>query len=129
MFSPPSSDDDVRLLDHVAHEPTWIPIGRVGLYLATGAGAPYHQHLGTRSRWREGDRPLAETVLAFVPAELCLVPGVAAVVGEIDPRDACIAAKSYSARQRRGTGLQGVASLDVGDEGTRNHTADRHQSK
>src|SRR4029077_8049717 len=82
-----------------------------------------------RSRWREGDLPLAETVLAFVPAELCLLPGVAAIVGEIDPSDACIAAKSYSARRRRGTGLQGVARLDVGDEGTRNHSGDRHQSK
>jgi hypothetical protein len=76
-----SGHDDGCLLDDVAHETARIPIGRVGLRLAAAAGAPDHQC--TRSLgWRgEADLPLAEGVLAFVLAELCLLPGVTAIAG------------------------------------------------
>src|SRR6266404_1309027 len=39
-----SGDHDGRPLDDVAHEPTRIPIRRVGLRCATAAGAADHQH-------------------------------------------------------------------------------------
>jgi hypothetical protein len=46
--------------------------------------------------------PLAEAVFAFILAEFGLLPGLAAVAGEVNARDAAIAAKSNAARKRRG---------------------------
>src|SRR6266478_1042663 len=42
MFSS-SGDHDLGLLDDIPHKAARIPIGRVGLRLAFGAGAPDHQ--------------------------------------------------------------------------------------
>src|SRR5689334_14601817 len=40
-----SGRDDRRRLDDVAHEPAWVPVGRVGLRLAAAAGTSGHQHV------------------------------------------------------------------------------------
>src|SRR5262249_17557340 len=40
-----SGSHDGGLLDDVAHEPGWVPIGSVGLHLAAAAGAADHQHV------------------------------------------------------------------------------------
>src|ERR1700749_3879164 len=61
-----SGDHDGGPLDDVAHEPTRIPIGRVGLHGATATGAADHQHLISPGRRCEAELPLAETVFAFV---------------------------------------------------------------
>src|SRR6266481_359633 len=122
-----SGDHDGRPLDDVAHEPTRIPIGRVGLRRTTAAGAADHQHLTSLGRRVEAELPLSETVLAFVRAELSFSPALAAIAREIDPRYAGIAAKRDAARERRSADLQRVAFLDVGDEGSRHHPADRHE--
>src|SRR5260370_3118722 len=122
-----SGDHDGGLLDDVAHEPTRVPIGRVGLRLATAAGAADHQHLISLGRRGEAELPLSETVLAFVRAEHRFLPALAAIAREIDPRYAGIAAERDAARERRSADLQRVAFLDVGDEGSRHHPADRHE--
>jgi hypothetical protein len=54
--------------------------------------------LGTTKRvchWRKA-------VFAFILAEFGLLPGLAAVAGEVNARHAAIAAKSNAARKRRG---------------------------
>src|SRR5260370_1516484 len=122
-----SGDHDGRPLDDVAHEPTRIPIGRVGLRRATAAGAADHQHLTSLGRRVEAELPLSETVLAFVRAERSFSPALAAIAREIDPRYAGIAAKRDAARERRTADLQRGALLDVRDEGSRHHSADRHE--
>src|SRR5262245_3575694 len=119
-----SGYDDRRLLDDFAHEDAWIPVGRVGLCLAAAAGASHHQHLRSPPRRGKAEPPPAEAVLAFIVAELGLLPGVAAVAGEIDARHPRIAAEGDAACDRRRAGLQRGARLDVGDEGTRDHPAD-----
>src|SRR5260370_19365547 len=88
-----SGDHNGAPLDDVAHEPTRIPIGRVGLRLAAAAGAADHQHLTSLGRRVEAELPLSETVLAFVPAERSFSPALAAIAREIDPRYARIAAQ------------------------------------
>src|SRR6266849_840452 len=122
-----SGDHDGGPLDDVAHEPARIPIGRVGLRLAAAAGAADHQHLISLGRRGEAALPLSETVLAFVRAERRFLPALAAIAREIDPRYAGIAAERDAARDRRSADLQRVALLDVCDEGSRHHTADRHE--
>src|SRR5882757_9775107 len=122
-----SGDHDGRPLDDVAHEPTRIPIGRVGLRRATAVGAAGHQHLISLGRRGEVELPLSETVLAFVRAERRFLPALAAIAREIDPRYAGIAAERDAARECRSADLQRVALLDVCDEGSRHHTADRHE--
>src|SRR5260370_16282185 len=54
-----SGDHDGRPLDDVAHEPTRIPIGRVGLRRATAAGAADHQHFTSLGRRVEAELPLS----------------------------------------------------------------------
>src|ERR1700730_13299739 len=83
MISSSSDRDHIHRLDYVAHEPTRIPIGRVGLRLAAGAGASDHQYVLSRDRHADADLPLAEAVLALILAELRLVPTRAAIAGEI----------------------------------------------
>src|ERR1700704_4870399 len=122
-----SGDHNGGPLDDVAHEPTRIPIGRVGLRLAAAAGAADHQHLISLGRRGEAVLPLSETVLAFVRAERRCLPAFAAIAREIDPRYAGIAAERDAARERRSADLQRVALLDVRDEGSRHHSADRHE--
>src|SRR6266404_331798 len=122
-----SGDHDVGPLDDVAHEPARVPIGRVGLRLATAAGAADHQRLISLGRRGEVELPLSETVLAFVRAEYRFLPVLAAIAREIDPRYARIAAERDAARERRSAELQRVALLDVRDEGSRHHSADRHE--
>src|SRR5258708_12112696 len=63
-----SGDHDGRPLDDVAHEPTRIPIGRVGLRRATAAGAADHQHLTSLGRRVEAELPLSSTVLPLLRA-------------------------------------------------------------
>src|SRR6266550_3292646 len=123
MFSPLRYDNR-RLLDDVAHEPAWIPIGRVGLRLAAAVGAADHQHGRSPLRRGKAELPLAEAVLPFVLAELCLLPALAPVAGEVDARDARIAAECDPTGECGGTALQRRARLDVGDEGARPHAAD-----
>src|SRR6267154_923063 len=124
---PSSREYDGCLLDDVAHEPARIPVGRVGLRLAVAAGAADHQHLTSLGRRGEAVLPLSETVLAFVRAERRCLPAFAAIAREIDPRYAGIAAERDAARERRGADLQRVTFLDVRDEGSRHHPADRHE--
>jgi hypothetical protein len=99
---PSSGRDDRRLLDDVEHEPARVPIGRGGLRLAARARASHHQHLRSPAWHDEAGLPLAEAVFAFILAEFGLLPGLAAVAGEVNARDAAIAAKSNAARKRRG---------------------------
>src|ERR1700730_17146160 len=122
-----SADHHGRLLDDVAHEPAGVPVGRIWLRLAAAAGATDHQPLRSLRRWSKADLPLAEAVLAFILAELCLLPGLAAVAGEVHPRNSGIAAEGDPAREGGRTRLQRVALLDVCDEGTRRHPIDRHR--
>jgi len=61
------------------------------------------------NRRRERSLPLTEAVFALVSAELGLLPGLAAVVGEIDARDARITAEGDPAGEHRGAGRQLVA--------------------
>src|SRR5216683_6782887 len=122
-----SGNHDGGPLDDVAHEPARIPVGRLGLRLAAAAGAADHQHLISLGRRGEAVLPLSETVLAFVRAERRCLPALAAIAREIDPRYAGIAAERDAARERRSADLQRVALLDVRDEGSRHHTADRHE--
>src|SRR6266481_2752895 len=117
-----SGDYDGGPLDDVAHEPARVPIGRVGLRLATAAGAADHQHLISLGRRGEAVLPLSETVLALVGAERRCLPAPAAIAREVDPRYAGIAAERDAARERRSAGLQRVALLDVRDEGSRHHS-------
>src|SRR5258705_9326666 len=125
---PSSREYDGCPLDDVAHEPARIPVGRVGLRLAAAAaGAADHQHLTSLGRRGEAVLPLSETVLTFVRAERRCLPALAAVAREIDPRYAGIASERDAARERRSADLQRVALLDVCDEGSRHHTADRHE--
>src|SRR6516225_5657272 len=99
MFSPLGYGDR-RLLDDVAHEATWIPSGRIGLRLAAAIGAADHQHVRSPP-WRgKAELPLAEAVLPFVLAEFCLLPAPTSVAGEIDARDARIAAKCDAVCER-----------------------------
>src|ERR1700730_1210975 len=78
-----SADHDGRLLDDVAHEPARVPVGCIGLRLAAAARAADHHPLRSFGRWSKADLPLAEAVLAFILAELCLLPSLAAVAGEV----------------------------------------------
>src|ERR1700694_4507098 len=87
---------DLGLLDDVAHEAAGIPVGRIGLGLASGAGASDHQCVTAPGR-----------------------PAPPAVAGKLDARYAGIAAERDAAHDGRGSGRQPIAGLDVGDEGTR----------
>src|SRR3979490_2063455 len=122
-----SGDHDGGPLDDVAHEPARLPVRRPGLRPPAAAGAADHQHLISLGRRREAVLPLSETVLAFVRAERRCLPALAAIAREIDPRYAGIAAERDAARERRSADLQRVALLDVRDEGSRHHSADRHE--
>src|SRR5712664_116092 len=125
---PSSREYDGCPLDDVAHEPARIPVGRVGLRLAAAAaGAADHQHLTSLGRRGEAVLPLSETVLTFVRAERRCLPALAAIAREIDPRYAGIASECDAARERRSADLQRVALLDIRDEGSRHHSADRHE--
>src|SRR5207237_8733586 len=84
-----SGDDYGCSFNDIAHEPTWIPIGRDGLNLTAGAGTSHHQHLRSSRRRGKTDLPLAEAVFALVLAQRRLLPSVATVAGETDAQVTC----------------------------------------
>jgi hypothetical protein len=94
------------------------PLGfQLGLSGAAAAGTSDHQHVLSRDRHGETDLPSAAAVFALILAELRLLPALAAIAGEIDPRYARIAAKRDAARKRRRASPQRIARLDIRDEG------------
>src|SRR5882724_3890044 len=115
---------DGRLLDDVAHESGGIPVRRLRLGLAARAGAARHEDVFSRSRQGKRELPLAEAVFTFVLAELSPLPGPGAIGGDIDVRDAHVAAERDAAHQRRRARPHRIARLDVGDEGAWNHPVD-----
>src|SRR3954464_14582441 len=95
-----SGDHDGGLLDDVAHEAARVPVGCSGLQLAAGAGAADHQRAVSPIRRVEVYLPLAETVFAFILAEIGLLPSPAAITGEVHARHARIATECDAARER-----------------------------
>src|SRR5258708_17172 len=122
-----SGDHDGRPLDDVAHEPTRIPIGRVGLRRATAAGAADHQHLTSLGRRVEAELPLSETVLAFVRADPSFSPPLSPLPPALDPPSAGRARQRDAAPERRSAALPRVALLAVRDEGSLPPSGDRHE--
>src|SRR6516165_9960634 len=85
-----------------------------------------NRQLCTRDR-RERLLPLTKAIFAFVLAKLRPLPALAAVAGEIYPGYAAVAAEGNAASEPRGTRLQPLTRHDVGDEGARYHSVDRHR--
>src|SRR4030081_691121 len=122
-----SSGHNRRLFDDIAHEPARVPIRRTGLRLASHVGAADHQNVVALARQREADLPAPEAICSFILAELGPGPALSPVAREVDARNARSAAERNAARERRSAGLQFIARLDVGDEGSWIHPVDRHR--
>src|SRR6266404_7834144 len=124
MGRSPSRSDNGGFFDDVAHEPRGVPVAPVGLRHPIAVGAAHQQFVTALGGQGEPGFPLPETVFAFVLAERCSLPGLAAVARQIHPSNARVAAKGDPARRIGRAGWQALAGFDVRQERARRHLAD-----